>query len=96
MKKTKTTGKPKKTVKPAEPKSTFSQLLYEKLKASGLGECEHDKLSDGSCTWVGLKIGNKKLEISFDTDGETITDVGVWKDVYKVIDVKRTFGEVLT
>ena len=72
-------------------KVSFRDQLAIKLK--DIGQVEVDKFSDGSASWVNLRIDSDKiLEISFDGKGEKITSIAFFQEVREVVDHKKVWS----
>jgi hypothetical protein len=80
----------KQIAKKRTPRKDFSQRLAQKLIESGLGkvkEGSYDKEDDDR--WVTLEINDVKLSIEFDDKGEKIERIGLFQNVWEIVDEKQ-------
>jgi len=67
----------------------FAEILAEKIKK--FGEVDEGELGDNSGRWVSVQMGDYHLSFSFNMKGNTITDIGLYKDVWEIADQKQLF-----
>lgn len=72
---------------------TFADRLVLQLEALNSGKVRRGSMSDNSCSWVSIKFGKKKLEFCFTADGNLLTDIGLFKDVYEKVGEERIWGD---
>lgn len=83
----------KQIAKKRTPRKDFSQRLAQKLIESGLGkvkEGSYDKEDDDR--WVTLEINDVKLSIEFDDKGEKIERIGLFQNVWEIVDEKQIWS----
>jgi len=85
-------AKKNKVKKERQPRKDFAEKFADKLRATNLGEVNEGAFSDNSARWVNLRIKDTELCFSFDTKGEKIDRIGLYKDKIEVIDHIRVWG----
>ena len=88
---------PKKEKKQSEkkqrkPTPDFAEKFAQKLREGGLGMVSEGALNDDSGRWVELKIKDTTLCFSFDMKGESIDQIGLYKDKIEVVDQTRVWA----
>ena len=77
----------KKEIKPKKPRMTFAERLAGKLL--NIGDIDTGTLSDKSGVWVCVKVGQYSFNFSFDGKGENIERLGLYKEVWQMVDEKQ-------
>jgi hypothetical protein len=77
----------KKATKLKKPRMTFAERLAGKLL--NIGDIDTGVMSDRSASWVCVKVGLYSFNFTFDAKGEKIERLGLYKEVWQMVDEKQ-------